>query len=128
MEVFKSNNPIISIIKGIIISFITTLISLTIFSILLVYSNLQEDTIKPVVITVTGISILIGSSFGTKKIQKNGLGIGAIIGTIYMLGIYIISSSVSSDFTLNLVSVIMIGVGIFGGILGGIIGVNSKWK
>ncbi len=126
MEVFKSNNPIISIIKGIIISFITTLISLTIFSILLVYSNLQEDTIKPVVITVTGISILIGSSFGTKKIQKNGLGIGAIIGTIYMLGIYIISSSVSSDFTLNLVSVIMIGVGIFGGILGGIIGVNSK--
>lgn len=126
MEVFKSDNPIISIIKGIIISFITTLISLTIFSILLVYSNLQEDTIKPVVITVTGISILIGSSFGTKKIQKNGLGIGAIIGTIYMLGIYIISSSVSSDFTLNLVSVIMIGVGIFGGILGGIIGVNSK--
>ncbi len=126
MEIFENNKPIISIIKGTAISFFTTVIALTLFAVLLTYTNLSEDTIKPVIITVTGISILIGSSFGTRKIKKNGLITGAIIGSLYILIIYIISSALSSDFSLNLISAIMILVGIIGGILGGIIGVNVK--
>ena len=126
MEIFENNKPIISIIKGTAISLLTTIIALTIFAVLLTYTDLSENTIKPVIITVTGISILIGSSIGTRKLRKNGLMTGGIIGVSYILIIYLISSVMNSNFALSLISVIMMGVGIIGGILGGIIGVNTK--
>ena len=117
METFENNKPIVSIIKGIIISFLFTAISLIIFSILLTYTSLSEDTIKPVIITLTGISILIGSSIGTRKLKKNGLLNGAIIGASYIILLYLISSIISSNFSLSIVSLIMIIAGLIGGIL-----------
>ena len=117
MDCFKTENKFISIIKGVIISFLVTLILLTIFATLLVYTNLQESTIKPVIITVTGISVLFGSSFATKKLKKNGLINGALIGSTYIFIIYIISSILNSNFSINLASLVMIAVGILGGIV-----------
>ena len=126
MEFLKSENRFINILKGVLISFLFTLIFLTIFSLLLVYTNLSEDTIKPVIITITGISIFIGSSFGTRKFKKNGLINGGIIGGTYILILYLISSSANSNFQIDLISTIMILIGVIGGILGGIIGVDTK--
>ena len=63
-------------------------------------------------------SILIGSSIATKKLKKNGLLNGAIIGILYILIIYLISSILNSNFAINLVSLIMIGIGLVGGVLG----------
>ena len=126
MEIFENNKPVVSITKGTAISFLATIVALTIFAVLLTYTNLSENTIKPVIITITGISILIGSSIGTRKIRKNGLITGGIIGVLYILIIYIISSAINASLALSWVSAIMIGVGITCGVLGGIIGVNTK--
>ena len=126
MEIFENNKPIISIIKGTVRSFLATIIALTVFAVLLTYTELSENTVKPVIITITGISILFGSSIGTKKIRKNGLITGGIIGTLYILIIYIISSAMNANFALSLNSAIMIGIGLIGGVFGGIIGVNTK--
>ena len=118
MEIFHNNSSVFNIIKGIIISFLFTVIALIVFSILLAYTDLSENTIQPVIITVTGISILIGSSLSTKKIKKNGILNGAIIGVMYIFIIYIISSLISSNFAINIMSLIMIAVGLIGGVLG----------
>lgn len=99
---------------------------MVIFSAILTYTNIQENTIEPVTIVITGISILIGSTIGNHKMKKNGLFNGAIIGGIYMISIYLISSLLNSNFSLNGLSIIMIVVGMIFGILGGIIGVNQK--
>ena len=112
--------------KGIIIAFITTFLLLFLFAILLTYTNLPESTIAPIVIITTGISILIGSSLATLKIKKNGLVNGAIIGGVYVICIYLISSILNTGFAVNTSSIIMIIIGIFAGILGGIVGVNLK--
>lgn len=126
MSFFKSNKQSICILRGILISFLFTLCMLIIYSVLLVYTNLSEQTIRPVIITITGVSILIGSSLGTKKLTKNGLLSGGIIGASYILLLYLISSTVNSNFSINWVSIIMIIVGLIGGIFGGVIGVNTK--
>ena len=126
MSFFKSNKQSICILRGIFISFLFTLCMLIIYSVLLVYTNLSEQTIRPVIITITGVSILIGSSLGTKKLTKNGLLSGGIIGASYILLLYLISSTVNSNFSINWVSIIMIIVGLIGGIFGGVIGVNTK--
>lgn len=124
----KENKFLANIAKGILISLIATFILLIIFSIILTYSNVKEDVINPVIIIITAISILIGSSVSCIKIRKNGLLNGGIIGGAYILIIYTISSILNWKFGLDLQSIIFIVVGIVFGILGGIIGVNKRHK
>lgn len=122
----KSNLKIKSIFKGVIISFISTLILLLVFATILTYTNVSENTTNPVILTVSAISILIGSSIGNIKIKKNGIINGGTIGCLYMLIIYIISSLINNDFGLNFSSFVFIISGVIFGIIGGIIGVNKK--
>ena len=122
----NSNSAGITIIKGVSISFILTLILVFIFSIVLTYTNIAESTIFPVVLFITAISILIGSSVSTIKIKKNGIINGGAIGLIYILVLYLISSILSTGFSLNGNSLIIMLAGLIGGMLGGIVGVNIK--
>lgn len=120
------NENMINIFKGVGISLLFTLIMLLIFAILLTYTAISENSIDTVIIVITAVSILIGSSISNFKIKKNGLINGAFIGGIYILLIYIISSILNWRFSLNIQSVVMVIVGIIFGIFGGIIGVNKK--
>ena len=122
----KEENMIINVLKGAGISLLMTVILLIIFSLLLTYTNIQENVINPVIIMITAVSILIGSSIGIGKMKKDGLINGAIVGVVYMIVIYLISSILNWEFKLNIQSIIMIGIGIAFGILGGVIGVNRK--
>ena len=128
MEKMQTNesNFFINIIKGVGISLIASLILLIIFSLVLTYTNIQENTINPVIMIITALSILIGSSIGNKRIKKNGLINGGIVGLIYIVIIYLVSSILNWKFSLNVQSLIMILIAIAFGILGGIIGVNKR--
>lgn len=114
----------IRIIKGSVTAIILTLILLFVFAILLTYTNLQENIINPVIIVITAVSILIGSSISTLKIKKMGLINGAFVGLIYILTIYLISSITGSGFTVEIQSIIMMISSVVAGMIGGIIGVN----
>jgi putative membrane protein, TIGR04086 family len=122
----NENKTIINIFKGVGIALITTLVMLIIFSIILTYTNIQENVINPVIMIITAISILIGSSLVSMKLKKNGLINGGLIGGIYILIIYLVSSILNWKFSLNLQSIIMIVTAVIFGVLGGIIGVNKK--
>ena len=114
------------IIKGSIFAIIFTAILLLIFAIVLTYTNLEENTIKPIIIVITGISVLIGSSISTLTIKKNGMLNGGIVGLTYILIMLIISSITSKGLTFNVYSIMMILISILMGIIGGIIGVNLR--
>lgn len=116
------------IFKGDAIAIIFSIIVLTIFAILLTYTNIPESTITPVVLTITGVSILIGSTISTRKIKKNGLLYGGTVGLIYIILLYITSSISISGFSLSSGSFIMLAVGAITGMIGGIIGVNLNKK
>lgn len=115
-----------TIIKGTGISIILTLMLLLVFSILLTYTNISESTMVPGIIGITGVSLLLGSAVAVKHIKKNGIMNGGIIGLIYIVFIYLLSSLINLDFSLNFYSLIMIIAGIVAGMLGGVIGVNMK--
>ena len=116
----------VNIIKGVTISIIFTLIFLFTFSIILTYTNISEGFITPVIIVITAISIFIGSSIGNIKMKKNGMLNGALIGGIYLVSIYLLSSIFSQNFGLTMQSIIIIVIGMICGMFGGIIGVNKK--
>ena len=100
----SQENLYVKILKGLFISFCITLIGILIFSIVLTYSNISETTVPIVIIAISFVSILIGSTISTRKISKNGMVNGGIIGGIY---------------------IIMIILGILAGLIGGILGINS---
>ena len=118
-------NISIKIGKGILISFIVTLISLYIFSLLLTYTNISERIIPVCIIILTFISILLGTIISMRKTKKNGLINGAIIGGIYIILLYLISSVLNTGFAMNIYTIIMIFAGMVSGIVGGIIAVNT---
>lgn len=120
------NKSLIQILKGVGISLLMTLILLIIFATILTYTNVPESTISTVIIIITAISILIGSMISNRCIRKNGLLNGGLVGAIYLIIIYLISSILNGHFSLNLQSIIMIILSFITGILGGIIGVNGK--
>ena len=76
----KESMAIKNIVKGVVIALLTTFILLIIFSIILTYTNTEEKVINPVIMLITAISILIGSSLANIKIKKNGLLNGGIVG------------------------------------------------
>ena len=119
-------NSIKRIIIGSGVSIMITIICLIVFSCLLTYTSISENSIPTVTIIITVISILIGSSLCMSKIKKNGIINGITIGIIYIGTIYILSIFIEGNFTLNLKSIIMVIGSIIAGAVGGIIGVNKK--
>lgn len=120
----ENNKNIGRIIKGSVTAIIVSLILLLIYATLLSYTNISETTMTPVVITISGVSILIGSTISSLKIKKQGMLNGALVGLIYILFIYILSSILLTGFEINIKSLIMMLVSTVAGMIGGIIGVN----
>ena len=118
-------NSYIQIGKGLLISFLATLIGIFLFALILTFSNLSESTIPMVVIGISFVSILLGATISTRKLHKNGMMNGGIIGGTYVLLLYIISSFINTGFTFNIYTIIMIIAGILAGLIGGILGINS---
>ena len=122
----SNNKNIRKILSGSMIAIILTLIFLTLYAVILSWTNISETTIVRVVLTITGISILIGSSISINNIKKQGMINGGMVGAIYILFIYIMSSIVTGKLNIDVNSIIMILVAIITGMVGGIIGVNLK--
>ena len=122
----KSNSNIIKIIKGSAIAIVLSLVFLTIYAAILSFTSISETTMVPVVLVLTGISILIGSSMSSISIKKQGILNGGLVGLIYVLFLYIVSSIVGVGFELNMNAIIMLVVGVITGMIGGVIGVNIK--
>ena len=108
------------ILRGSILSIVLTIAGLLIYSIILV------NTVNYVVIGIASISILIGSILSVSKIAKKGIFNGAIVGGIYVIVIYLLSSTINSNFNINLSAIILMAASIIAGMIGGIIGVNMK--
>lgn len=120
-----NGNNIKRIIKGSVFSIVITIIGILIYSIVLCNTNVAENSMSTVIIIITAISILIGSTISTTNIKKNGILNGMLVGIIYITLIYLLSSIVTKEFSLNTSSIIMIITSILTSALGGIIGVNK---
>lgn len=112
--------------KAILISLISSFILIFILSFLVSKTNLKENIINPSVIFITSFSLIIGGFAVSKEIKKKGILYGAILGIVYMLLMYIISSFMNMNFSVTLNSLYMIIFGVLGGALGGILGVNMS--
>ena len=83
-ESFANNeNNIKKILIGSCISIAFTIVGLLIFSLLLTYTEIKENTIPAITITISVISILIGSTIAISKTKKNGIINGALVASFH---------------------------------------------
>lgn len=120
----NKNGSFYSIAKGYLIALLLSIICILIYAAVLVNTSIQENTISTVIIIISGISILVGSSISSLKIKKKGIINGICVGGLYFISLYILSSIALCGFYFNISSIIMILVGMILGGIGGIIGVN----
>ena len=107
-----------------IMSFALSILLIFMLAVIISKTTISEAIIIPGIVTISSISIMIGTIRVSKAKKQRGIINGAILGGIYMFCMYIVSSVLLKDFSLNIKSFIMIASGILTGILGGIIGVN----
>ena len=95
-------------IKELILSIIITLVLIFILSVVVSQTSVSEKIIIPVTIGIVTFSLLIGGFRSSRIKKEKGIIYGGLLGIIYMLILYLISSFSNFDFTLNLNSIIML--------------------
>jgi putative membrane protein (TIGR04086 family) len=122
----SGGSNLIVIIRAIIFSYIVTIPIFIIFALILAYTNFPEKLIVPVVVVTTIISVLTAAFSVTRKAETRGWLNGGIVGFIYMFILYILSSIVYDNFTINKYVLTMVLIGVLTGAIGGMLGINSK--
>lgn len=111
-------------LKNLLLSILISLILIIVLSIIMSNTNINDNLLNPIIIGIVTFSLLIGAFNMTRNKKEKGIVFGSLLGISYILILYIISSCVLMDFSLSLSSLIFIVLGILGGAIGGILGVN----
>lgn len=121
MEGFKRGTVIL---RNVFIAYFLTLVFYFVYSLLLEFTPIPESSIPLFGFISSMLSVFIGSSLAVIKIRENGLINGGLVGLVYILVLYLLSSIFSTGFGLNGYAFSMIIFNIIIGMIGGIIGVN----
>lgn len=116
----------INILKGLITSYIFTFISFMLFAILLSFTNIPDSTIPNIILVISILGILIGSATCTRFAHSQGLVWGAIVGLLYSLFLYLLSSILLVGFSSGMSTIYLILCSTLFGSIGGIVGINLK--
>ena len=110
--------------KGLIFSFIFTLVLFFLFAIILRFTDVSDNVIPGIVLLISIISILCGAAICTKNAENPGWLWGSSIGGSYAVILYIISSLTLTGFSFPLTTFYLLIGYITIGAIGGIVGIN----
>ena len=122
----KSKINFRGIFKGIVFSIVLTAILVVIVALISYFSDISDKLISALLFIVSVSSVLVGAIFVTKSTSENGLMHGGIIGIGYFLVILVASIIAKRSFSMNTNLLTMMIANIAGGMLGGILGINSR--
>lgn len=114
------------ILKGIGFSYLVTIPLFAVFSFIISRMEFPDRFINTAVLVTTIISILIAGILTSINLKTRGWANGAVVGLIYMLILYIVSSIVYGSFPFNRYVLTMVFIGTVTGAIGGIVGINMK--
>ena len=115
-----------TVIKSILISWIITIPCFGVLALILTFTDFPDDLIAPAVTFVTIISIFIAAVLGTSGKTSKGWLHGIAAGFFYIFTLYLFSSIVFGNFSIDGYTIITLAIGILTGALGGITGINLK--
>ena len=124
-EVFYLAQDLKKILKGVLLSLVMSVILAAILAIIVFFADISDRTVSTVVMILSALSVFFGAVVLAKNIDSRGLLNGLILAALYFLvlmSISFLTGGVSFDSfaALRLISILAAGM------LGGILGINSK--
>lgn len=113
-------------LKGLGAAYALTVLVFIVYAVILTYTDISEKNIDTVVMVTTVVSVLLAGFDSARCAEKRGWLYGILSGIIYVSIMFIIGFCVVPDYTLTYENLMMLVLGICGGGLGGIIGINMK--
>lgn len=114
------------ILKSILISWLITVPCFAVLALILTFTDFPENFIAPAVTIVTILSIFVAAMFGTAGKKNNGWLHGVLVGFLYVVSLYIISSIVFGNFAIDRYILTTLLIGVLTGALGGMTGINIR--
>ena len=111
--------------KGVLGSFFLTLVLILILGIVSTFLDVNASIRAACFIVITSLSVVYGSIYSTRKIQKRGWFIGILVALLYIFIIYLVAIiSGSREFVINSTDLFMVALALLVGSLSGMLGIN----
>ncbi len=120
------NGRIAIVLKALILSYIITIPMFMLFAFILSYTVFPEKYMPTAVIITTLLSLLAAGSITTRGANSKGWLNGAVSGALYVMILYIASSIMFKDYSIDRNVLTMFLIGVLTGAIGGILGINMK--
>ena len=111
---------------GVLIAFAITSIAFLAYSLLVTYTNMSESSLPMVVAVTTLISVLVAGFDAAKGATSRGWAWGIGAGVLYVLVLVIIMMVLIPEFAVDSRTFTIIAIGLVGGGIGGMLGINLK--
>jgi len=115
----------LEIAKGVINAYIMTIPVFVIFALILSYTDFPIKYIPLAVLVSTVASLIYAGLKSARTTKEKGWINGCIIGFVYILLLYLLSSIVYKDFSVDRYILTMAFIAVLSGAIGGILGVNT---
>ena len=125
MAVKLNKKDFFEIFKGVIFSFIISVLTVIVFAIIVKFANLSSKTVEIVNIALKIISILVGTLLAVGS-GRQGLFKGGIIGLLFVLVSYLVFSLINGSFSVNPLTAFDVIFCLVAGLLSGVFAVNVR--
>ena len=113
-----------SVVKAAVVALAVSFLSTVILACILRMTSLPHKAVYPIVQTLKVVFVLLASILFIRG-EKGWLKGGAV-GLIFTALSYLTFSAVGGDFSLTWLVLVEVGLALFAGVLGGVIGVNLR--
>ena len=114
------------LVIGVLIAYAITCIAFLGYAMLITYTNMSEDSLPIVVAVTTFLSVLVAGFDAAKGAKTKGWLWGMAAGGVYVLVMAIIMVILLPGFAIDGRTFTTTAIGIAGGALGGMIGINIR--
>lgn len=125
-NIISEHANMVTIAKGLLVSYIITIPIFVVFAYFVSMTDFPEKYLSTAVIITTILSIVIAGWSAAKGMKSRGWLNGAVIGFVYILVLFLLSSVTYNNFTINSHVIIMFVLGVVTGGIGGILGINLR--
>ena len=126
MELSVHKTQIKHMATGVLMAYAITSVAFLAYSVLITYTDMSERNLPTVVAITTLLSVMVAGFDAAKGAPKRGWLWGMGAGLVYVLIMTIIMMNVLPAFAVDGRTFMTILIGIAGGGLGGILGINLK--
>jgi len=110
--------------EGVLRGFIITVVLLLLFAVLMSFVDISEKISSVFYLVTTLISIMYGSLFAVKKVQRKGWLIGILVALLYMIVLYLVSVISGNIYVVGVNRLERLGLAVVVGTLSGMLAIN----